>query len=120
MSSAQELVDAVSIAVRTAAERAILPRFRQLSSAAIIEKSPGDYVTDADHETEALLTSALTALEPGVPIIGEEAMAVDATPMDEAHAHERVWVIDPSTERTRSSTAAPTSPRWWHWSRATR
>jgi len=90
-----ELVDAVSNAVRSAAERAILPRFRQLSSAAIIEKSPGDYATDADHETESLLTSALTALEPGVPIIGEEALAADATPMSTAHTHERVWVIDP-------------------------
>jgi fructose-1,6-bisphosphatase/inositol monophosphatase family enzyme len=90
-----ELVDAVSRAVTSAAERAILPRFRALSSAAIIEKSPGDWVTDADHECEALLTSALASLEPGVPVIGEEAMAADNTPMDLAHTHERVWVIDP-------------------------
>jgi len=90
-----DLVDAVSSAIRSAAEHAILPRFRALSSAAIIEKSPGDWVTDADRETEALLTSALTTLEPGVPIIGEEAMAADATPMEDAHTHERMWVIDP-------------------------
>jgi fructose-1,6-bisphosphatase/inositol monophosphatase family enzyme len=90
-----ELVDAVSSAVKTAADRAVVPRFRALSSEAIIQKAPGDWVTDADHECEALLTSALTALEPGVPIIGEEAMATDATPLDDAHTHERVWVIDP-------------------------
>ncbi len=90
-----ELVDAVSSAVRAAADRAVVPRFRALSSEAIIQKAPGDWVTDADHECEALLTSALTTLEPGVPIIGEEAMAADATPLDDAHTHERVWVIDP-------------------------
>ena len=90
-----ELVDAVSLAVTVAADRAVVPRFRALSSEAIIQKSPGDWVTDADRECEALLTSALTALEPGVPIIGEEAMATDASPLDDAHTHERVWVIDP-------------------------
>lgn len=89
------LVAAVSTAVRDAAERAVVPRFRSLDAHAISEKSPGDWVTDADHECEEILTAALQRIEPGVPVIGEEATAADASLLNDAHRHQRAWVIDP-------------------------
>ena len=69
----EALVDTVAQAMRDAADRAVVPRFRALEAHAITEKSPGDWVTDADHECEELLTAALQAIEPGVPVVGEEA-----------------------------------------------
>ena len=41
------------------ADRVIRPRFRALSGNDIDEKSPRDYVTVADRESEKLLTAAL-------------------------------------------------------------
>jgi fructose-1,6-bisphosphatase/inositol monophosphatase family enzyme len=86
---------AVGAAIRDAAETAVLPRFRALEATAMSEKSPGDWVTDADHECEELLTVALSAIEPGVPVIGEEAAAADASLVHNADQHDRVWVLDP-------------------------
>ncbi len=91
----QQLRDHVTHAIREAAERAVVPRFRTLESHAISEKSPGDWVTDADHECEELLTSSLLAIEPGVPVVGEEASAADRTLLTDGHTHDRVWVLDP-------------------------
>ena len=88
-------VDTVGDAVRNAAQVAVLPRFQQLTTTAIIEKSPGDWVTDADHECEELLTAALNSIEPGVPVIGEEAAAADPSVLHGADQHDRVWVLDP-------------------------
>ena len=73
----------------------MVPRFRTLESHAISEKSPGDWVTDADHECEELLTASLLAIEPGVPVVGEEASAADRTLLTDGHTHDRVWVLDP-------------------------
>jgi len=90
-----ELQDAVGAVLREAAERAIVPRFRALERTAIIEKSPGDWVTDADHEAEELITRALTDLTPGVPVVGEEAAAADPTLLADGDRHDAVWVLDP-------------------------
>jgi fructose-1,6-bisphosphatase/inositol monophosphatase family enzyme len=89
------LDDAVASALRDAGERAIVPRFRSLERVAITEKSPGDWVTDADHEAESLITTALTGIDPGVPVIGEEAAASDPAMVERASEHQRVWVLDP-------------------------
>jgi fructose-1,6-bisphosphatase/inositol monophosphatase family enzyme len=91
----QQLRDHVTRAIRDAAEHAVVPRFRTLESHAIAEKSPGDWVTDADHECEELLTASLLALEPGIPVVGEEASAADRTLLTDGHTHDRVWVLDP-------------------------
>ena len=85
----------VASAVRSAAERAIVPRFRSLDGAAIKEKSPGDWVTDADHEAEEIITRALQRVDPGTHVIGEEASAADPSLLAEAGTHDRVWVLDP-------------------------
>lgn len=95
------VMDAVSAAIRDAAEASVVPRFRQLAASAITEKSPGDWVTDADHECEELLTAALGTIEPGVPVVGEEAAASDPALVSDAEDHERVWVLDP-VDGTRS------------------
>ena len=90
-----DLTSAVADALRQAAEQAIVPRFRALEQSAVFEKSPGDWVTDADHEAEELITRALTALTPGTPIVGEEASAADPTLLEEGGRHDAVWVLDP-------------------------
>ncbi len=95
MTELTEVVDAVSRAIRDAADHAVVPRFRTLKAHAITEKSPGDWVTDADHECEDLLTAALHALEPGVPVVGEEAVAADPSLLTVAHRHDRAWLVDP-------------------------
>jgi fructose-1,6-bisphosphatase/inositol monophosphatase family enzyme len=85
----------VAAVIRAAADRAIVPRFRSLERSAIIEKSPGDWVTHADHEAEELITAAIQRIDPGVQVIGEEASAADASMLMEAGNHDRVWVLDP-------------------------
>jgi fructose-1,6-bisphosphatase/inositol monophosphatase family enzyme len=85
----------VESVIRAAADQAIVPRFRSLERSAIIEKSPGDWVTDADHEAEELITHALRRLDPGVQVIGEEASAADPALVTEAGRHDRAWVLDP-------------------------
>lgn len=73
----------------------MLPRWRALAEGAVSEKAPGEWVTDADHECEELLTTALRILEPGVLVIGEEAAAHDPSLIDAATDHDRVWLLDP-------------------------
>ena len=90
-----DLREAVGDALREAAERSIVPRFRALEQSAIFEKAPGDWVTDADREAEDLITRALAGLTPGVPVIGEEASAADPTLLAEGDRHDAVWVLDP-------------------------
>jgi fructose-1,6-bisphosphatase/inositol monophosphatase family enzyme len=90
-----ELAHAVDRAIRSAADQAVVPRFRTLRTHAITEKSPGDWVTDADHECEDLLTAALSVIEPGVPVVGEEAVAADPSLLTVAHGHDRAWLVDP-------------------------
>ena len=90
-----DLLAAVAAALRDAADQAIVPRFRTLERSAIVEKSPGDWVTDADREAEELITRALSVLTPGVPVVAEEASAADPTLVAEGHRHDAVWVLDP-------------------------
>jgi fructose-1,6-bisphosphatase/inositol monophosphatase family enzyme len=91
----EELFNNVDRAIRSAASEAIVPRFRSLDAAEISEKAPGDWVTDADRHSEALLTAALHDLEPGTPIIGEEAAAADHAKLSALPTHERCWLVDP-------------------------
>jgi fructose-1,6-bisphosphatase/inositol monophosphatase family enzyme len=91
----EQLFDAVDAAIRDAAARAVMPRWRLLEDGAVSEKAPGEWVTDADHEAEQLLTDVLHTLEPGVPVVGEEAAAQDPSIVTAAAEHERVWLLDP-------------------------
>lgn len=89
------LFDAVDNAIRDAATHAVIPHWRALTAGAISEKSPGDWVTDADHQCEELLTAALSVIDPGVPVVGEEASASDPSQLRDAEQHDRVWLLDP-------------------------
>lgn len=89
-------VTAVSALIAEAAAKEVLPRFRQLSDADIATKSgPDDLVTAADLGCEAYLTPRLEALLPGCKVVGEEAVANDATVMDALQRPGDVWIIDP-------------------------
>ena len=72
----------------------ILPRFGRLSAADTAEKTPGDWVTIADRESEAIITEELLRLDPTSRVVGEEAASADPSLIDTV-AHGRVWLVDP-------------------------
>ena len=77
------------------AEQVINPRFRTLQDHQVSEKNPGDLVTVADHESEVLLTAALTAAYPDAVVLGEEAHANDPTLLDRYNEAEHAFTVDP-------------------------
>ena len=79
--------------MRFAAERSMLPRFRNLAAGEVEMKGKDDPVTIVDREVEAFLTEALTKLAPGVAVVGEEAVHADAGVLD--HLSGQCWIIDP-------------------------
>lgn len=74
-------------------ETVILPRYQSLAAGEITAKAPGDVVTVADHQSEAMLTEALALLEPGIAIVGEEAAHADPAVQDALSGE--CWIIDP-------------------------
>ena len=86
-----ELVGALMAEV---AARAILPRFRALAADEVEEKSPGELVTVADREAEAILAAGLAPLLPGSRVIGEEACATAPDLLDSL-GEGTVWLVDP-------------------------
>ena len=84
----------VAALMREIAGAVIVPRFRALAAADIHEKTPGDYVTIADRESEDRLTDGLPRLLAGSRVIGEEACAADPALMD-AVGSGTVWIVDP-------------------------
>lgn len=88
------LADAVAAVMRAAAAIAILPRWQRLAAAEVEEKSPGDLVTAADREAEALIARGLLALLPGSRVVGEELAAARPAVLqglDQGTA----WLVDP-------------------------
>ena len=85
----------VATLIRRTAEAVILPRFGTLTPAQIREKKPGDLVTVADTEAEAMLAGLLTAALPGSVVCGEEGVARDRATLDLLQGTAPVWVIDP-------------------------
>ncbi|KAA1422029.1 inositol monophosphatase [Nocardioides humilatus] len=77
------------------AEQVITPRFRALQDHQISEKNPGDLVTIADHESEVLLTAALTEAYPDAVVLGEEAHAQDPSLLDRFNVAEHGFTVDP-------------------------
>ena len=85
---------AVTAMMETVAADIMLPRFRRLAASDIAEKTPGDFVTIVDRESEDFLSAGLARLLPEARVIGEEAAAADPAILD--GLHEGVaWVIDP-------------------------
>ena len=87
--------DAVLDLLQEVGEQVVTPRFRALSAEQVMEKNPGDLVTVADREAEVLLTERLRAAYPGVLIVGEEAVAGDASLLTAARTEPDFFTIDP-------------------------
>ncbi len=88
-------IDAVGKILRKVAHETIAPRFRALAAHEIEEKSPGEVVTVADRESEAVITRRLRELLPGVPVIGEEAVAANPALLDALATAPMAWLVDP-------------------------
>jgi fructose-1,6-bisphosphatase/inositol monophosphatase family enzyme len=84
----------VEALIRQTATEIVLPRFRNLLASEISEKSPGDHVTIADHESEVRLSEGLARILPEARVIGEEACAADPSVMEGINEG-FVWIIDP-------------------------
>lgn len=59
------------------------------------EKSPGEWVTEADKAAEIFLDRALRSLIPGSLVVGEEAASTDPTVLYRLTSDGSVWLIDP-------------------------
>src|SRR5690554_240361 len=95
MTATEPDLDAVARLVREVAHDLVLPWFRDLRAGEISEKSPGDLVTAVDVEAERVLTARLGEIAPGVPVVGEEAVAADATILDLLARDGLTFVVDP-------------------------
>lgn len=87
------LDDEILALLRFAAEKAVMPRWRNLAEGEIEEKAKDDLVTIADREVEAFLTEALTRLAPDVAVVGEEAAEADPSVLERLSGP--CWIIDP-------------------------
>lgn len=82
--------------VRRAAKSEILPRFRRLNRAEIQTKARADdLVTQADIAAEAMVARALQIAFPSALVIGEEAVAKDASILDGIAEAQLAFHIDP-------------------------
>ena len=85
--------------IRDVARSEIAPRFRKLAASDVIDKpsadDPSDLVTAADRAAEAELTARLPELVPGSSVVGEEAVAADASVLERLHGAAPVWIVDP-------------------------
>lgn len=87
------LDDEILSMMRFVSERAIMPRWRNLAEHEIEEKAKDDIVTVVDREVEEYLSEALSRLQPGVAVVGEEAVHADPAVTD--HLSGPCWIIDP-------------------------
>jgi fructose-1,6-bisphosphatase/inositol monophosphatase family enzyme len=98
MSRTETSLDPAAVAehIRAVAATEILPRWRNLREGDVALKTgPDDLVTVADKAAEAALTERLLDLMPGSRVVGEEAVAADATIMARFDDGAPLWVIDP-------------------------
>lgn len=89
-----DLISAVSDLLREAAQTCVMPVFGR-RKANPQEKSPGEWVTEADKAGEAFLEPALRSLIPGSLVVGEEASSADPGVLDRLSSDGNVWLIDP-------------------------
>ena len=81
--------------MKTVAAEVITPRFRSLADGEVMEKNPGDLVTVADHESEAILTRELSAAYPGAFILGEERTSADPSTLERYVTADHAFTVDP-------------------------
>jgi len=89
-----DLISSVSDLIREAADTCLLPVFGK-REANPHEKSPGEWVTEADKASEAFLEPALRSLIPGSVVVGEEAASADPSFLNPLKDEKNVWLVDP-------------------------
>lgn len=89
-----ELYKPVLDLMTSVARDIMMPRFRKLAAHELSEKTPGDFVTIVDRESEAFLSERLLRLLPEARIIGEEAAAANPSIVDRV-GDGIAWIIDP-------------------------
>ncbi len=79
------------------ADEVILPRYRSLADGDVVEKFAGELVTIADREAETKITARLQNLLPGVPVVGEEAVAANPDLLRALNGEpdSACWLVDP-------------------------
>ena len=88
--------DALIELVRRAGREEIMPRFRKLDDGAIRSKSvPDDLVTDADIGSEHLIAIGAREILTEPLIVGEEAVAINPSVLDEIATSDWSVIIDP-------------------------
>ncbi|MFJ9604984.1 inositol monophosphatase family protein [Kitasatospora sp. NPDC101176] len=87
-------MDKVAEILAEASAEAVEPRFRALAAGEVMEKAPGEVVTVADREAEAIIARRLRGLLP-VPVVGEEAVAADPALARALHDEPAAWLVDP-------------------------
>lgn len=87
----------VAAVIVEAAEKHIVPRYRQLREGEVSSKSgPNDLVTVADRETEEALDRALGKMYPGAVVLGEEGVSAGTKTLDALQRDDAVvFVADP-------------------------
>ncbi|WP_443972020.1 inositol monophosphatase family protein [Sphingobium sp. CR28] len=80
--------------MRRVAADIVMPRYQNLASHEISEKAADDLVTIADKESEIALADGLASILPEAAIVGEEAVAADASVLERLGAGTQ-WIIDP-------------------------
>jgi fructose-1,6-bisphosphatase/inositol monophosphatase family enzyme len=88
-------VDTVAGLIHEVALSVVLPRWRNLASDEVEEKSPGEVVTVIDREAEQILTHELRRLLPGSVVVGEEATTGHPGLLELVSSAPNVWLVDP-------------------------
>ena len=90
------LLEEVALAIQGVAAEVLEPAFARREDLQAWEKSAGEVVTAADVEAERRLGLRLAELQPGAPMVGEEATAREPTlPARWLAEAPRVWLVDP-------------------------
>lgn len=88
--------DAVLTLLQDVAAEVITPRFGRLGRDEVSSKRrPGDLVTVADREAEALITARLRAAHPGAVVVGEEAVSADPSLLRGWTSAPLAFTVDP-------------------------
>jgi fructose-1,6-bisphosphatase/inositol monophosphatase family enzyme len=87
-------MDRVEQLLREVSAEVIEPRFSALHGDDVRFKAPGEVVTVADEQAEAMLTRRLGELLPGTAVVGEEGSSLDPSLLDGLGGR-RVWLVDP-------------------------
>jgi fructose-1,6-bisphosphatase/inositol monophosphatase family enzyme len=100
--------DEIAAIITKVAQETTMPYFGNLTGGDVSEKSPGDWLTIADIETEAALTDRLTRYLPGSTVVGEETAEAHPEIIQLLKKDGDVWVIDPIDGTTGFKNGEPT------------